>query len=247
MSSSISAQSILLGVNVDHVATLRQARQITYPDPVYAALLAEQNGADSIVVHLREDRRHIQDRDVSILKEVLHIPMNLEMSATPAMVEIAKHVQPSHCCLVPEKRAEVTTEGGLNVAAQRQTLSEVCSQLKSAGIRTSFFIDPDVVQIKAAIACGVKAIELHTGHYCMCVGQEQEIELQRIMTAARFAREQGLAVSAGHGLHYHNVQKIAQILEITELNIGHSIIARAVFDGLPKAVKKMKQLMLQAR
>ncbi len=247
MSQPLSTPSILLGVNVDHVATLRQARQIIYPDPVFAALLAEQNGADSIVVHLREDRRHIQDRDVAILKEVLQIPMNLEMSATPAMVEIAKRIRPSHCCLVPEKREELTTEGGLNVMAQSQSLSDVCSQLKSAGIKTSFFIDPELPQIKAAIDCGVRAIELHTGHYCETSGQEQESELQRLTTAARFAKEQGLAVSAGHGLHYHNVQKIAQILDITELNIGHSIIARAVFDGLAKAVEKMKQLMLQAR
>ncbi len=236
-----------LGVNVDHVATLRQARRTTYPDPLFAALIAEQAGADSITIHLREDRRHIQDRDVRMCKDALQTRLNLEMAATEEMVRIALEVRPSDCCLVPEKRTEVTTEGGLDVIGQEDWLKKVCGQLGQAGIRVSLFIDPDVDQLEAAARTGAPVVELHTGAYAEAVGEHRARELKRIATAARHAAGLGLTVHAGHGLHYHNVQPIAAIAEIVELNIGHAIVAHAVIHGLATAVAEMKRLMLQAR
>jgi len=239
--------SLHLGVNVDHVATLRQARRTTYPDPVYAALLAEQSGADSITIHLREDRRHIQDRDVRLCRQVLQTRLNLEMAATEEMVGIAIEVRPSDCCLVPERRAEVTTEGGLNVVGQEAALRPVCARLADAGIRVSLFIDPDRVQLDAARRLGVPVVELHTGVYADSRGERRTQELRRIEEAAHHARTIGLTVHAGHGLDYHNVQPIAALEPIVELNIGHSIVARAVIDGMRAAVAEMKRLMLEAR
>jgi pyridoxine 5-phosphate synthase len=238
---------IHLGVNVDHVATLRQARRTTYPDPVYAALVAEQSGADSITIHLREDRRHIQDRDVRLCKDALQTRLNLEMAATEEMVKIALDVRPSDCCLVPERREEVTTEGGLNVIAQEATLRSVCARLADAGIRVSLFIDPDRAQLDAARRIGAPVVELHTGAYADARGAEQARELRRIEDAAHHAQTIGLTVHAGHGLHYHNVQPIAALAPIVELNIGHAIVARAVIDGMRSAVGEMKRLMLEAR
>jgi pyridoxine 5-phosphate synthase len=236
-----------LGVNVDHVATLRQARGTRYPDPLFAALIAEKAGADSITVHLREDRRHIQDRDVRICKEALQTRVNLEMAATEEMVDIACDVQPSDCCLVPERRAEITTEGGLDVASQTASLQAMIARLSEARIRVSLFIDPDERQIDAAVAVGAPVVELHTGAYADAHGAEQAREFNRVQRAARYAAKQGLTVHAGHGLNYHNVQAIARIPEIVELNIGHSIVARAVIDGMAAAVADMKRLMLEAR
>jgi pyridoxine 5-phosphate synthase len=236
-----------LGVNVDHVATLRQARRTTYPDPLFAALIAEQAGADSITIHLREDRRHIQDRDVRMCKEALQTRLNLEMAATEEMVRIAREVRPADVCLVPEKRTEVTTEGGLDVLGQQDSLKEVCARLKDAGIRVSLFIDPEPEQLEAAVRVGAPVVELHTGAYADAQGEHRAKELSRIESAARHASALGLTVHAGHGLHYHNVQPIAAIPEIVELNIGHSIVARALIDGMAAAVKEMKRLMLQAR
>jgi pyridoxine 5-phosphate synthase len=236
-----------LGVNVDHVATLRQARRTTYPDPLFAALIAEQAGADSITIHLREDRRHIQDRDVRMCKEALQTRLNLEMAATEEMVRIAREVRPADVCLVPEKRTEVTTEGGLDVLGQQDSLKEVCARLKDAGIRVSLFIDPEPEQLEAAVRVGAPVVELHTGAYADAQGEHRAKELSRIESAARHASALGLTVHAGHGLHYHNVQPIAAIPEIVELNIGHSIVARALIDGMAAAVKDMKRLMLQAR
>jgi pyridoxine 5-phosphate synthase len=239
--------SIHLGVNIDHVATLRQARGTPYPDPLYAALIAEQSGADSITLHLREDRRHIQDRDVFVFKQALQTRMNLEMAATADMMALARNVKPQDVCLVPEKRNEVTTEGGLDVAGQRQSLTDYCAQLKAAGVRVSLFIDPDRKQIDAALQVGAPVIELHTGAYAEHQGAAQARELVRIVEAAKHAHSHGLVVNAGHGLHYHNVQAIAAIPEIVELNIGHAIVARAVFDGFANAVREMKRLMIAAR
>jgi pyridoxine 5-phosphate synthase len=238
---------IHLGVNIDHVATLRQARGTIYPDPLLAALIAEQSGADSITLHLREDRRHIQDRDVHVFKQALQTRMNLEMAATDEMIRIACELKPQDVCLVPEKRTEVTTEGGLDVAAQRSLLADVCKQLKNAGIRVSLFIDADRKQIDAALHVGAPVVELHTGAYAERTGVDQTRELERIVDGARHAASLGLVVNAGHGLHYHNVQPIAAIEEIVELNIGHSIVARSVFDGFADAVREMKRLMLEAR
>jgi pyridoxine 5-phosphate synthase len=239
--------SIHLGVNIDHVATLRQARGTSYPDPLYAALIAEQSGADSITLHLREDRRHIQDRDVHAFKSALQTRMNLEMAATPEMLKLACDVKPQDVCLVPEKRNEVTTEGGLDVVGQRTQLTEACKRLKDVGVRVSLFIDPDRKQIEAAMQVGAPVIELHTGAYAEHSGDAQTRELLRVIDGARHAASLGLVVNAGHGLHYHNVQPIAAITEIIELNIGHSIVARAVFDGFANAVREMKRLMLSAR
>ncbi len=239
--------SINLGINIDHVATLRQVRGTTYPDPLLAALLAEQSGADSITLHLREDRRHIQDRDVRIFRDALQTHMNLEMAATEEMLALAVAVKPADCCLVPEKRNEVTTEGGLDVVGQAAELKEACARLKAAGIRVSLFIDPEPRQLDAAAQAGAPVVELHTGAYAEATGGKQAIELNRLVTAARHAAAIGLTVHAGHGLHYHNVQPIAAIREIVELNIGHAIIARAVFDGLPTAVREMKRLMIEGR
>ena len=236
-----------LGVNVDHVATLRQARRTTYPDPVFAALIAEQAGADSITIHLREDRRHIQDRDVRLCKEALQTRMNLEMAATEEMVRIATEVRPSDCCLVPEKRTEVTTEGGLDVIGQESPLRSVCAKLADAGIRVSLFIDPDRAQLDAARRLDVPVVELHTGAYADAEGEKRAIEFKRIEDAAHYAHSIGLTVHAGHGLNYHNVHPIAALTPIVELNIGHAIVARAVIEGMKPAVSEMKRLMLAAR
>lgn len=240
--------TILLGVNIDHVATLRNARGTRYPDPVHAAEIAERAGADGITVHLREDRRHIVDRDVKILKETIQTRMNLEMAVTDEMVNIALEVKPEFVCLVPEKREELTTEGGLNVAGQLEKVKEATEKLTAAGIKVSLFIDADREQIDASVACGAPYIELHTGHYAdAATDEDQQAELKKIAAAASYADDQGLKVNAGHGLTYHNVMPIAALPEIYELNIGHSIIGRAVFDGLNKAVADMKQIMLDAR
>jgi pyridoxine 5-phosphate synthase len=236
-----------LGVNIDHVATVRQARRATYPDPLFAALLAEQAGADSITLHLREDRRHIQDRDVRACKDALQTRMNLEMAATEEMVRIACEVRPADCCLVPERRAEVTTEGGLDVASQQDALRGVCQRLAQAGIRVSLFVDPERAQLDAAVRIGAPVVELHTGAYADARGERQARELKRLHEAAHYASGLGLTVHAGHGLHYHNVQAVAAITPIVELNIGHSIIARAVMDGMARAVSEMKRLMVEAR
>jgi pyridoxine 5-phosphate synthase len=238
---------IALGVNIDHVATLRQARRVDYPDPIHAALLAEQSGADSITLHLREDRRHIQDRDVTLMRQLLQTRMNLEMAVTDEMIRIASGAKPQDCCLVPESRQEVTTEGGLDVAGQMARVGSACAALASAGIRVSLFIDPDPAQVEAAVRAGAPVVELHTGTYANATGPALALELERVRSAARLAASLGLTVNAGHGLHYHNVGPIAAILEVVELNIGHAIIARALFDGLPKAVGDMKALMRAAR
>ena len=238
---------LLLGVNIDHIATLRNARGTAYPDPVQAAFIAEQAGADGITVHLREDRRHITDRDVKILRQTLDTRMNLEMAVTDEMVEIACRYRPHDCCLVPERREELTTEGGLDVAAQLPRVREVCAQLAEAGIRVSLFVDPEPHQLDAAKAAGAPVVELHTGRYAEAEGEAAAAELERLRAAAAHAHGLGLVVNAGHGLHYHNVQPIAAIPELAELNIGHAIIARAVFAGLPEAVREMKRLMVEAR
>jgi pyridoxine 5-phosphate synthase len=239
---------IRLGVNIDHVATLRQARGTRYPDPVEAARLAETAGADSITVHLREDRRHIQERDVRILRQVLQTRMNLEMAATPEMLTFACEALPEDCCLVPERRQELTTEGGLDVCGQSGEFAAACKQLADAGIRVALFIDPEPAQIEAAAALRVSAVELHTGRYADAANaQEQAEELFRLREAAHQASQFGLEVHAGHGLNYHNVKPIANISEIVELNIGHAIIARAVMSGLSAAVSDMKHLILTAR
>ncbi|KAA6185750.1 pyridoxine 5'-phosphate synthase [Thiohalocapsa marina] len=237
---------ILLGVNIDHVATLREARGTRYPEPIQAALVAEQAGADAITLHLREDRRHIQDRDVRLLRDILQTRMNLEMAATPEMGRIASEIQPQDCCLVPERREELTTEGGLDVAGQRRTLSDFCALLAEAGVRVSLFIDADPVQLDAAAEVGAPVVEIHTGHYADARTPEaRAAELARIRRAVEHGRGLGLQVNAGHGLDYHNVQAVAALPGISELNIGHSIIARAVFSGLADAVREMKAVMLR--
>ncbi len=239
---------IFLGLNIDHVATLRQARGTRYPDPIKAALDAEMAGADSITLHLREDRRHIQDGDVARISAMRQTKVNLEMAATEEMVGIACQYQPEDVCLVPEKREELTTEGGLDVAGQQPWLTEVCARLAQAGSRVSLFIDPDKEQIDAAKAVGAPVIELHTGTYAeLEKPAEVAAELERIRQAAEYAHGIGLIVNAGHGLHYHNVQPIAAMKQIEELNIGHAIIAQAVYSGLPEAVREMKRIMVEAR
>jgi pyridoxine 5-phosphate synthase len=238
---------IRLGINIDHVATLRQARRVSYPDPLYAALIAEQAGADSITLHLREDRRHIQDHDVHRMRAALQTRMNLEMAATDEMIAIAREVRPQDVCLVPEKRAEVTTEGGLDVAGQKARLSECVAALREKGIRVSMFIDPDPEQLDASREIGAPVVELHTGAYAEATGERRATEFMRLVEAARHGSQVGLTVHAGHGLHYHNVQPVAAVPEIVELNIGHAIIARAVFDGLAAAVREMRRLMVEAR
>jgi len=236
-----------LGVNIDHVATLRQARGTSYPDPVTAALIAEKAGADSITLHLREDRRHIQDRDVYALKEAMQTHMNLEMAVTEEMLTVAMDVIPSDCCLVPEKREELTTEGGLDVASHLEKVADACARLGDQGIRVSLFIDPDERQLDAAVRAGAPVVELHTGTYADGEGEQQKDELERVTSAASHGQEIGLIVNAGHGLHYENVTAIARIPEIVELNIGHAIIAQSVFDGVSQAVSEMKRLMNEAR
>lgn len=243
--------TIRLGVNIDHVATLRQARGIFYPDPVQAAFKAIKGGADGITLHLREDRRHIQDADVYTFKETLNVPMNLEMAAIEEMVAIAESVQPTYVCLVPEKRHELTTEGGLNVIAQIEQLTDVCVRLADAHVITSLFIDPEKSQIDAAMRCGAPVVELHTGVYANATNANDlalvRAELKRIVDAAEYAHSLGLIVNAGHGLHIENVQAIAAIAHINELNIGHSIVARALFIGMQRAVEEMKALMIAAQ
>ncbi|MCH8497087.1 MAG: pyridoxine 5'-phosphate synthase [Marinobacter sp.] len=241
------SQRVLLGVNVDHVATLRQARGTRYPDPVQAAMLAEEAGADGITIHPREDRRHIQDRDVLLLKQTLNTKMNLEMAVTEAMLAFAEQVQPECCCLVPEKREELTTEGGLDVVGQEARIAKACERLAAIGAEVSLFIDPEREQIDAAVRCGAPVIELHTGEYAEATDPvTADTQYQRIADAVAYARKKGLVVNAGHGLNYHNTQRIAAIPGINELNIGHAIIARAVFTGLKEAVRDMRQLLDQA-
>ncbi|AIX49023.1 MULTISPECIES: pyridoxine 5'-phosphate synthase [Pantoea] len=239
---------LLLGVNIDHIATVRNARGTHYPDPVQAAFVAEQAGADGITVHLREDRRHITDRDVRILRDTIQTRMNLEMAVTDEMIAIACDIRPHFVCLVPEKRQEVTTEGGLDVAGQQASVSAAVQQLSEAGILVSLFIDADRRQIDAAVASGAPYIEIHTGAYAEAPeGQARDAELMRIREAAHYAASLGLKVNAGHGLTYHNVQPIAALPEMHELNIGHALIGRALFSGLADAVSEMKQLMREAR
>lgn len=239
--------SIFLGVNIDHIATIREARGTDYPSPIEGALLCEQSGADSITLHLREDRRHIQDKDVEVLRHKLTTKMNLEMAATDEMVTIASQIQPQDCCLVPEKREELTTEGGLDVASQISRMQDVCAKLAESNVTVSLFIDADKKQIDAAKMCGAPVIELHTGHYADFVGQLQQQEFERIKAMATYAHSIGLQVNAGHGLTLENTPAIAKLPEIVELNIGHSIVARAVFVGLEVATREMKDLMLSAR
>lgn len=238
---------LLLGVNIDHVATLRQVRGTSYPRPADAVVMAEQAGADSITVHLREDRRHIQDDDLTAIRDVMRTHMNLEMAVTDEMLEIASQIKPSDVCLVPEKREELTTEGGLDVKGQLQKVKAACERLAADDIRASLFIDPDSDQLDAALAAGAPVVEIHTGAYADAVGDAHETELQRVIAAAKYGHSLGLIINAGHGLHYRNVSAIAAIPEIVELNIGHSIISRAVFDGLAMAVSDMKHLMTEAR
>ncbi|MDP2810335.1 MAG: pyridoxine 5'-phosphate synthase [Rhodocyclaceae bacterium] len=238
---------IELGVNIDHVATLRQARGTAYPDPVRAALLAEQAGADSITLHLREDRRHIQDRDVEVLRQRLTTRMNLECAVTGEMLDIACRIRPHDVCLVPEKREELTTEGGLDVAGGFDRVREATQRLAQAGIRVSLFIDPDPAQIEAAKAAGAPVIEIHTGRYADLHDMAAAEELDRIRTAVELGTRIGLKVNAGHGLNFGNVRPIAAMPEIAELNIGHALVADAIFMGWENAVREMKRLMLEAR
>ncbi|MDF1762536.1 MAG: pyridoxine 5'-phosphate synthase [Oleibacter sp.] len=243
-----ATSAVLLGVNIDHVATLRQARGTRYPDPVQAAFIAEQAGADGITVHPREDGRHIQIRDVRLLAETLQTRMNLEMGITERMLQLAEEVRPAASCLVPEKREELTTEGGLDVVAREEEVKQAVMRLSAIGSEVSLFIDPDFAQIDAAVRCQSPVIELHTGAYADAeTVAEQAQELQRIQAAATYAANKGLIVNAGHGLNYHNVKSIAAIKEINELNIGHAIIAHAVMHGLAPAVTEMRDLIRQAR
>jgi pyridoxine 5-phosphate synthase len=240
-------KEILLGVNIDHIATLRQARGTRYPDPVQAAIDAEEAGADGITLHMREDLRHIQARDVRLIKSILQTRMNLELAVTEAMLNFAEEILPEHTCLVPEKREEVTTEGGLDVVGCFDAVKNAVKRLEKFS-EVSLFIDPDHEQIEAAVAVGAPVIEIHTGCYAdATTANTREAEFQRIKKAAQYATKKGLIVNAGHGLHYHNVKPIAAIKELHELNIGHAIIARALFSGLKMAVKDMRQLMLEAR
>jgi len=238
---------IKLGVNIDHVATLRQARGTLYPDPVQAAIEAEQAGADSITLHLREDRRHIQDRDVEMLRKIIQTRMNLEMAVADEIVAFAQRIRPHDCCLVPERRQELTTEGGLDVVQGKKKITEVCRRLAEAEVRVSLFVDADTKQIEAAAQTGAPVIEIHTGHYAdMTTDAARRAELVRIEQAVQQGLDLKLQVNAGHGLNYHNVQSIAAIPGISELNIGHAIVARALFTGLREAVREMKRLMTEA-
>jgi len=234
---------LLLGVNIDHVATIRQARGASYPSVLEAARIAEDAGADAITVHLREDRRHIQDDEVVALCKQVRTRVNLEMAVTDEMLAIAEHNRPADVCLVPEKRQELTTEGGLDVLANFEAIKDACAYLAKAGIRVSLFIDPDAEQLDAAVACGAPVVELHTGSYADATGADVEPEFQRIVSAAQHGESIGLQVNAGHGLHYRNVQPIVQIPQLVELNIGHSIVARALFVGLEQAVREMRELL----
>lgn len=238
---------IRLGVNIDHVATIRQARRTRYPEPLQAALIAEQAGADGITAHLREDRRHIQDRDIRLLKEAIHSRLNLEMAVTPDMIKFAREIIPQACCLVPERREELTTEGGLDVKRYFEPVKSACTELASVGCQVSLFIDPDIEQIDAALKTGAPVIELHTGCYAGAgAGAEKDAELERLRQAAAYADSAGLKVHAGHGIDYHNVARISRIPQIVELNIGHSIIARALITGLDAAVRDMKKVMIES-
>jgi pyridoxine 5-phosphate synthase len=243
----MNTSPIFLGVNIDHVATLRQARGTVYPRPAEAVVVAEKAGADSITIHLREDRRHIQDRDLDEVSEVMSTHMNLEMAVTEEMLGIAARVKPRDCCLVPERREELTTEGGLDVAGQKEKIRDACARLAAADIRVSLFIDPDPTQIDAAKAVGAPVVELHTGRFADAGSQERDLELARVANAARYGADIGLIINAGHGLNYENVMEIARIPQLVELNIGHAIVSRAVFDGLGVAVSEMKRLMTAAR
>jgi pyridoxine 5-phosphate synthase len=244
----MSNKPIYLGVNVDHVATVREARGTHYPQVFHAALLAEQGGADGITIHLREDRRHIQDRDVELVKENINSRLNLEMAVTDEMLAIALKTKPEYVCLVPEKREELTTEGGLDVVMHFDKIKQACRQLADADIKVSLFIDAQPEQIKAAASAGAPFIEIHTGHYADADSEQARLEyLSQIKRGVAQAVKLGLTVNAGHGLHYHNVQDIAAIEDIYELNIGHAIIARALFTGIEKAVADMKAIMQQAR
>ncbi|PKH03991.1 pyridoxine 5'-phosphate synthase [Psychromonas sp. MB-3u-54] len=239
---------ILLGVNIDHIATLRNARGTCYPEPAHLAAIAECAGADGITIHLREDRRHINDRDVAVLSQTLQTRMNLEMAVTDEMVDIALKTKPAFVCLVPEKREELTTEGGLNVVASFSKIASAVSRLNAAAIQVSLFIDPENDQIDAAIKTGAAYIELHTGKYADAPSEEiQQLELMRVAKAATYASQAGIKVNAGHGLNYHNVKPIAALPEIIELNIGHAIVARALVDGFGPAVAEMKRLMVEGR
>jgi len=242
-----SGTIIDLGVNIDHIATVRNARGTTYPDPIRAALLAEQAGADLITLHLREDRRHIKDADVLAMRPQLMTRMNLEAAVTQEMIDFACRVKPQHVCLVPERREEVTTEGGLDVVRYYKEVEAAVKQLQGEGIRVSLFIDADEQQIAATAALGAPVIELHTGRYAEAEGDDVAPQLERIRAGARFGVEQGLVVNAGHGLHYTNVQAIAQLQDIRELNIGHAIVAHALFAGWENAVREMKAIMVAAR
>lgn len=241
------AIDLLLGVNIDHIATIRQSRGTRYPDPIYAAQIAEQSGADSITFHLREDRRHIQDRDCFLLKETVQTKLNLEMAVTDEMLKFAFDLEPEDCCLVPEKREELTTEGGLEVAGQMSKMKDACMMLAEKNIRVSPFIDAKKNQIDAVLECGAPCIEIHTGHFAEAKGEEQFRMLKEINEAIEYAYGLGLQVNAGHGLHYHNVKSMAVNPLITELNIGHAIVADALFHGFAQSVSRMKQLMLEAR
>lgn len=239
---------IKLGVNIDHIATLRQARGTRFPDPVQAAYEAEQGGADSITIHLREDRRHIQERDLALLSQTVQTRINLEMAVTEAMLSIACQFRPADCCLVPERREELTTEGGLDVLGQFERVAAACRRLADAGIRVSLFIDPDPKQVEAAQRAGAPVVEIHTGRYAEAADDSSRAaELHAIGAAVALGQRLGLQTHAGHGLHYHNVQPVAAIAAIPELNIGHAIVARALFVGLRQAVREMKDLMLAAR
>lgn len=243
----MTSSRLCLGVNIDHIATLRQARGTRYPEPVYAALIAEESGADGITVHPREDGRHIQKRDVRLLAQTMQTRMNLEMAVTEDMLLFAEEIRPAHICLVPEKREELTTEGGLDIIGGFDRVSAACRRLGKLGMDVSLFIDPDPAQIDAAIRAGAPTIELHTGAYAEAEDLgEIEREFERIRLAAEYAHGK-LVVNAGHGLHYHNTQRIAALPQFHELNIGHAIVARAVFSGLATAVREMKQLMTEAR
>ena len=243
----ISAHPLKLGINIDHVATLRNARGTVYPDPIKAAKLAEEAGADLITLHLREDRRHIKDADLIALRPLIKTRMNLECAITPEMLNIACKIKPHDVCLVPEKREEVTTEGGLDVLGKLEIVKAATKQLQDAGIRVSLFIDPEDKQIQAAKDVGATVVELHTGRYADLSGTQQEAELVRIRKAAQFGKSIGLRVNAGHGLHEGNVMPIAAIAELSELNIGHAIVAEALFKSWQQAIKDMKALMIQAR
>jgi pyridoxine 5-phosphate synthase len=233
----------VLGVNIDHVATVRQARRTHEPDPVWAAALAELGGADGITVHLREDRRHIQDRDLRVLRQTVTVKLNLELACVGEILAIACEVRPDQATLVPERRAEITTEGGLDVLAHRAAVTKAIAALRQAGIPTSLFLDPEYAQIEAAAELGAEAVELHTGQYALAAGRQQQLELARLANAGRRIRELGMALHAGHGLNYHNVKPVAALEGMHELNIGHSIVSRAVLVGMQQAVREMKDLI----